>query len=515
MNMLTLGEVLGHQHDHRPDEVAMIYAVDDRKWTFKELDREACKCANALQSMGVGNQDRVAYLDKNLPEYFSYLFGTAKLNAVTVPVNWRLAPPEMEYIINDSDSKILLIGEEFLPMLTQMTLDLEHIIVLGDVSETSYLSYLQWIEGQPDSIAISAASPDDICFQLYTSGTTGLPKGVETTHSNMFAMNNSLSELGYSNETVSLVCMPLFHIAGNGWAIASFIKGAKIILMKDVDVQEILQVIPKYEITHTVFVPAVLQFLLMQPNVGAVNFSSLEVILYGASPISEKVLKDSIRTFQCEFFGTYGLTETTGGVTKLGPEDHASGSSGAKLLRSCGQVSNGHEIKIMDTTTGEEITDGRVGEIWIRGPQIMRGYWKDEQATADAIDSNGWLRSGDAGYMQEGYVYIHDRLNDMIVSGGENIYPVEIENILMQHSAVADVAIIGVPDDKWGETVKALVCKADESVTEDELMDYCREYLAHYKCPTSIEWVKQLPRNPSGKILKKELRRPYWKGAKR
>ncbi len=326
MKINTLGEILPYQRAQRPDEIALIYAADDRQWTFEALDTEASQCANAMQSLGIGSQDRVAFLDKNIPEYFTYLFGASKLDAVTVAVNWRLAAPEMEYIINHSQAKMLLIGEDYLPRLADMQLDLSKVVVVGDPGASGFPSYAEWIGSQAGSITPTPASPDNTCFQLYTSGTTGLPKGVETTHGNMLGlMSGSTEALNYTAESTSLVCMPLFHIAGAGWAVAGFFEGAKTILLREPDMQEILRVIPAYRTTHTVFVPAVLQFLLNEPNVQEVDFSSMEAIVYGASPISDQVLKESIDTFHAGFFGVYGLTETTGTVTRLDPEDHDPG----------------------------------------------------------------------------------------------------------------------------------------------------------------------------------------------
>ena len=516
MTITTLGEIVRHQRRERPDKVALVYAGDNRKWTFAELDREACQCANALQDMGVEAQDRIAYLDKNTPEFFTYLFGASKLNAVTVAMNWRLAAPEMEYVLHHSQAKVLLIGEEFLPLLKEIKLGLKHVVVLGDPGDSAYPSYQQWIGDHPNSDPAYTSDPDDTCFQLYTSGTTGLPKGVESTHSNLISgMSGSVEALNYSDSSVNQVCMPLFHIAGSGWAMIGFFAGARTILLKEANTQEILRTIPAHGVSHSLFVPAVLKFLLEEPKVQEVDLTSLRVIVYGASPISEQVLIDSMTTFQANFYGVYGLTETTGSVSRLEAGDHDPGGPRAELLRSVGKPSNGHNIKVMNTETGTELSESEVGEIWIRGPQVMRGYWRNQEATAEAIDNEGWFRSGDAGYMKDGYLYIHDRVKDMIISGAENIYPAEIENVLMTHAGVSDVAVIGVPDETWGEAVKALVCRSDQSLSEAELIEYCRQRIAHYKCPSSIDWLQQLPRNPSGKILKTELRQPYWKGRAR
>jgi acyl-CoA synthetase (AMP-forming)/AMP-acid ligase II len=222
-----------------------------------------------------------------------------------------------------------------------------------------------------------------------------------------------------------------------------------------------------------------------------------------------------MEVFGCDFIQVYGLTETTGGITCLPPEDHDPGGPRAYLLRSCGTAIANHDVAIYDAETLEPVADGDVGEIWVRGPQIMHGYWKNPQATEDAIRPDGWFRSGDAGYMKEGYLYIHDRVKDMIISGGENIYPAEIENVLMQHEQIADAAVIGVPSERWGETVKAIVTRTNDSLTEQAVIEYCRERLAGYKCPTSVDWMETIPRNPSGKILKVELRKPYWAGKDR
>jgi long-chain acyl-CoA synthetase len=426
----------------------------------------------------------------------------------------------MEYILNHSEAKVLLVGEDFLPQLAQMQLELDRIVVLGDPGDSGYPTYAQWIAGQPANDPNHPAAPEDTCYQLYTSGTTGLPKGVETTHANLiYMMTRGLGPLEMNTSSVNLVCMPLFHISGSGWGVLGLHRGATSILLHDVDLQEILRVIPHHRVTHSVFVPAVLQFLLAQPNVNEMDYSSLRVIAYGASPIAEDVLVSAMKTFRSDFFQLYGLTETTGGITRLDPTDHDPGGPRTGLLRSCGRLVEGHEIRIMDSSNHEaghevrhEVGKGEVGEIWIRGPQVMKGYWRNPKATAESIDKDGWFRSGDVGYVIDGYLYIHDRLKDMIISGGENIYPAEIENVLMRHDRINDAAIIGVPDQRWGETVRAFITRKDAALTEEDVISFCRQHLAGYKCPTSVEWMDAIPRNPSGKILKTELRKPWWDG---
>jgi long-chain acyl-CoA synthetase len=516
----TIGELIRGHAAERPDKPALIQ--DDYARTYKQLDDESSQVAQAMMAAGVQSQDRVAFLDKNVPEYFTMLFGAAKVNAVTVAVNWRLAPPEMAYILNHSKIKVLFIGEEFLDHLAKMELEGNPTIVVLGKSD-SHITYTDWISDHPTIDPMAPSAPEDTCYQLYTSGTTGLPKGVELTNSNFFGMMPVASKMwSFDTDSVNLVAMPLFHIAGSGWGVVGLFNGGTNILMRDVDPAAILDIIPQRGITNALLVPAVIQFLLMMPNLESTDFSTMRSVIYGASPITEEVLVGGMNAFGCDFCQVYGLTETTGGVTQLDMEDHDPGGPRAHLLRSAGKAIPGTSIRIVDDQ-GNDLPDGEVGEIWIRSPQNLKAYYADPEATAAAFpegrDENGlgWFTTGDAGYLEHGYLFIHDRIKDMIVSGGENIYPAEIENALMSHPGVADVAVIGVPDDKWGETVKAIVVRAPgaESASDDELIAYCRERLAHYKCPTSVDDVEALPRNPSGKILKTELRKPYWAGKER
>jgi long-chain acyl-CoA synthetase len=390
------------------------------------------------------------------------------------------------------------------------------VVVIGDPGETGYPTFEQWISGRENRDPAVPARPDDTCYQLYTSGTTGLPKGVEITHDNLLGtLEEGLMDVGMSAESVNLVCMPLFHIAGSGWGLVGTHRGAAIVLLRDVELANILETIERHRVTHALFVPAVLQLLMDVPGVAERDLSSLQLIVYGASPITEAVLVRAMETFGCGFMQAYGLTETTGGIAVLKPEDHDPGGSRAHLLRSCGKPVPPNRVRVVDPDSGADRAEGEVGEIWAHGRQNMKGYWRNAEATAATIDADGWLRTGDAGYFKDGYLYIHDRVKDMIISGGENVYPAEVENALARHPGVADVAVIGVPSERWGETPKAIVVKKDPALTEEDVISFCRSQVAHYKCPTSVDWVEALPRNPSGKILKTELREPYWRGRQR
>ena len=300
--------------------------------------------------------------------------------------------------------------------------------------------------------------------------------------------------------------------------LPSPISGARLEILRDIDFGELVRLFSTRGVTHAFVVPAVLQFMQLVPGVAEADFSSLEVIVYGASPISEEVLAASIKLLGCRFFQVYGLTETTGAITHLPPSDHDLAGPTVHRLRSCGVAGPGVELRILDVMSGVDIDEpGVPGEILVRGQQVMKGYWNNPEATGEAIDEDGWFRSGDIGYVDaDGYLYIHDRVKDMIVSGGENIYPAEVENVLMSHPAIADVAVIGVPSEKWGETPKAIVVlKPDDQADAEDIIAFARERLASYKCPTSVDFTDALPRNPSGKILKKDLRAPYWEGRTR
>jgi len=515
MTLSTIAEIVRTHGRERPDRPAL--EVGDRTVTFGELDRRSNQVAAALAAAGIGAEDRVAFIDKNSPEWFEVTFATAKLGAVNVSVNWRLAPPEMAQIIGDARASVVIVGPEFVSHIEKVEGELggvTTIVAIGD--HDRWVSYEDWI-GAPDSPDPGfVSSGDDVAFQLYTSGTTGLPKGVMLTNDNFFKGVMGITEQWrFTAESVNLAMMPMFHIAGAGWSLVGMCFGCQTVVLRDIDPAEILRVIPEHGITNAFMVPAVIQFLLMTPGVESTDFSTLRALVYGASPITDAVLVKGMETFGCEFIQVYGLTETTGAITQLDGVDHDP-EGRPNLLRSCGKPYPWVEVRIVDASTGEDTPTGAVGELWTRSHQNMAGYWNNPEATADAITPQGWFRTGDAGYVDdEGFLYLHDRVKDMIVSGGENVYPAEVENVLAKHPGVADVAVIGVPDDKWGEAVKAIVVRSGPDVTEDELIAFARENLAGYKLPKSVDFAETLPRNPSGKLLKRELREPYWAGVER
>jgi long-chain acyl-CoA synthetase len=515
----TVAGIIRHLARQQPDHEMFVLGGERRTWA-EEFD-VACRVAHASLGDGVKTGDRIAFLDRNGIAYFDFLFGGSLIGAVNVAVNWRLAPSEMAAIIDDSQAPVLVIHTDYLPALLDMPgglPDVRRIVVIGDTdrfecSDHRAVPFDQWIKDTETDDPGHIGADDEISMQLYTSGTTGLPKGVMLTNGNLAtAIAAANRTFNISDRTISLVAMPLFHIGGSGWALSAMSRGGRSIILRDVDPELLLRLIAEERITEMFLVPAVLMLLLATPSLATTDFSSVRLIFYGASPISEDVLVKCMDAFGCGFCQVYGMTETTGAITSLPFEDHDPDGPRRGLLRSAGKPLDAVDIRIVDPDTGMEAKVGQVGEVQTRSAYNMAGYWRKPDETAATIDQSGWLRTGDAGYFDaDGYLYLHDRIKDMIVSGGENIYPAEVENVLLSHASVVDAAVIGVPDERWGETVKAIVVLApDSDVQEAALIAHCRANLAHYKCPTSVDTTDALPRNPSGKILKRELRAPYW-----
>jgi long-chain acyl-CoA synthetase len=508
-DITTIADIVRVHAAQRPDSVALV--VGDRRITFAELDARSSQVAQAFSAAGVGFGDRVAFIEKNGVEFFEVICGLAKLGAVAVPVNWRLAAPEILHIVNDSQAKAVLVGSEFFDHLEAIEDSLEcAIVAIGD--HARWLDFDGWVADHPAEDPGATTTSDDIAFLMYTSGTTGPPKGVMLSNNNYFSKATGIADKWrFDAGSVSLAVMPMFHMAGSGWALVGLAEGCATVVLRDVDPAAILDAVARHRITNMLLVPAVIQMLLSTP--GDTDFSSVRAIVYGASPITDDVLVKGLQRFGCEFIQVYGLTETTGSITQL--DDHKP-QERPELLRSCGKPYPWVDVRIVDKS-GADVPTGTVGELWTRSPQNMLGYWNNTEATAATVTADGWLKTGDAGYIDdEGYIYLHDRVKDMIVSGGENVSPAEVENVLMTHPAVGDVAVIGVPDERWGEAVKAVVVPAvGAAPSEAELIAYARGRLAGFKLPKSVDFAEVLPRTPSGKLLKRTLREPYWEGVGR
>ena len=501
------------------DDTAMSF--EGRLTTHAQFNRHTSQVANAMLAMGVKPGDRVAHVGKNTDSYFELVFACFKAGVIMVPITWRLAPPEVSYIVNDARAVLLFIGPEFTELGRQVVAEspgLKAVVAMeGGVPE--WPAFEAWRHAQPDTDPHLEGAPDDVMVQLYTSGTTGRPKGAMLTHANVIEMRRHLDEsslawLHTEDDDVALVCMPNGHIGGTGSGIGALYFGVRTIVTREFDPAQVLEMIETEGVNKFFMVPAALQFIVRLPRARQIDYSRLKVIAYGASPIPLALLRECMDVFKCGFVQMYGLTETTGTVVALPPEDHT--PQGSARMRSAGKALPGCEICVLDDA-GTPLPVGEIGEIAVRGPTVMKGYWNLPQASAAAMTADGWFRSGDAGYLDaDGYLYVHDRMKDMIISGAENVYPAEVENAIYGHPGVAEVAVIGVPSEQWGEEVKAIVArKAGTDATEAQIIAWARERIAGFKVPKSVEFIDALPRNASGKVLRRTLREPFWAGRER
>ncbi len=499
---------------------AIAYEFEGRKTSFAQFDRLTNRVANGLKALGVKPHERIAYLGKNSDIYFELLLGAMKANVVMAPVNWRLAAPEIAFIVADCKAPVLFAGPECVTQVRNIQSQLPELrtVIATEGGAPEWLDYTAWRDAQSADDPLVEIDRQDVAIQLYTSGTTGKPKGAMLSHANLL----NLVETGegekpdwnkWTEDDVSLVAMPIFHIGGSGWGVLGLYHGAKGVIAREFDPTKVLDFIEHSGITKLFMVPAAMQFVVRQPRARSVDFSRLKYMLYGASPIPAALLKECIEVFGCGFVQVYGMTETTGSIVALAPEDHV---EGLERMRSAGKALPGVELAILDPD-GKRLPPGEVGEIATRSGSNMVGYWNLPEATAKTLGRDGWLRTGDAGYMDnDGYLYIHDRIKDMIISGGENIYPAEVESAICDHPDVAEAAVVGVPDDTWGEAVKAIVVmKPGRRATASDIIHFTRERIAGFKTPKTVDFIDALPRNASGKILRRHLRDPYWAGKDR
>jgi acyl-CoA synthetase (AMP-forming)/AMP-acid ligase II len=491
-----------------PDRTAIVF--QGRNWTWAELDERIRRAATALRTAGLRPGDRFAVLDKNHPACVELTLAASLIGAVNAVVNFRLSPDELVHVLQDCGARLVVVGAEFFPVLSGIRDRLpavREIVVLGGDGD----EYEAWLHAcQPLSEPDDAAAED--CFlQLYTSGTTGWPKGAMLTQRGMVA-HTRVAVSGYemNQASINVVAMPLFHAGGTSWALGSMSAGGRTIIVREIDPGALLDVIESHTATHAFFVTAVIQMLLADPERARTTLRSLKVLAYGGSPMPAPLMSRVLDTLPVPLYSVYGMTELSGVFCALGPTEHRD-EQRSHLRASAGRPLPGNEVRVVDPATGDDVRPGEVGEFWVRSAQVMAGYWNRPEASREAITPDGWLRTGDAGRRDdEGYLYIEDRVKDMIISGGENVYPAEVERVLVQHPSVAEAAVIGVPHEKWGETVKAIVVAHDgNNVDEAELIAFSRDRLAHYKCPTSVSAVSALPRNPTGKVLKPQLRADF------
>jgi acyl-CoA synthetase (AMP-forming)/AMP-acid ligase II len=510
----TLADIPAAQARKRGDAVAVKFGT--RETSFAELDARSNRVANALLAAGVASGDRVSVLSKNHDAWYPLFFGTARARACLAPVNCRLAAGEVAFILGDAAPKLLFVGEDFFDLALAAVADLAEpprlVALYG--AHPAFESLDAWLGDAAATAPADEPQLGDDVLQLYTSGTTGRPKGVVLANKNyrrFLEMATEVDGFAYGeNETVMIV-MPLFHVAGTNVSFSGLAQGGRLVLVKDFAAADAIQMMTEERVAHAFLAPAMIQMMLQQPGAEAGDYFALRSIAYGASPIAEDVLRRARAVFGCDFVQFYGMTESSGGGSYLSPAAHDLPGK----LTSCGQPWPQTEMAILGGD-GQPLGDGEIGEIAIRGDIVMKEYWHRPEATAETV-VDGWLRTGDVGYRDaDGYYFVHDRIKDMIVSGGENVYPAEVESAIMGCPGIADVAVIGVPDDKWGEAVKALVVPAPGAeIDAAAVIGWARERIAAYKAPKSIDVIDALPRNPSGKVLRRELRAPYWEGRDR
>ncbi|MGB3847312.1 MAG: fatty acid--CoA ligase [Sphingopyxis sp.] len=510
-DLLTFDEFIAHWAADRPARVAL--REEDRVFTYADLDDLTAKVASALFAAGLRKGDRIAWIGKNSDLYFLLFFGAARAGIVMAPIGWRLSPAEWAYVLNDTGAKILFTGPGFDAAAQQLAGKLEHDpLILGAAEARARIA-------ATPRAGFEGAGPDDAVLQLYTSGTTGNPKGAVLSNRNLFALRRNSSDLDipytkWDDDEAVLVAMPCAHIGGTGLGIMALGAGLPGIILAEFNPEGVFDAVEHHGVTRFFIVPAALQMLLLHPRCAETDFSRLKYILYGAAPIPLELLRQCIKMFGAQFIQAYGMTETTGTICMLPPEDHD--PEGNARMRSAGKPLPGVEIRILGDE-GQELPVGEVGEVVTRSSNNMLEYWNLPEATAKTMTADGWIHTGDAGYLDaDGYLYIHDRMKDMIISGGENVYPAEVESAIFGHPAVQEVAVIGIPDAKWGETVKAVVVpKPGMSIDEGDIIAWARERIAAFKAPRSVDVIEALPRNASGKILRKDLRAPYWEGYER
>jgi acyl-CoA synthetase (AMP-forming)/AMP-acid ligase II len=510
-----LDERTAHWAQTKPDAEAMTYL--DRTWTWSEWNDRVRRLAGALKERGVERGDVVAFLDKNHPACVELTLAAASIGAANAIINFRLASDELDYVLNDSGAKLLIVGKELKPAVDKIRDKLSHVEHVIEVTPEG--------EKGDEYEAMLAAStpvergddvePDDVAIIMYSSGTTGRPKGVELTHANLIAHTvNAHEGFEFDEGDKSMVSMPLFHVGGSSYVQFGIHDGVPSVMTREVDGASLAGAILKGA-NRTFLVPAVLAKVLESGEDAVKLFGALKTFSYGASPMPLPLLRQALKAWpNTDFMQAYGLTEVCGVISHLLPEAHRDPGK-EERLSSAGTLVPNAEVRVVDPDTLEDVPTGEQGELWFRTPQLMKGYHNKPEATSESITDDGWFRTGDIGRIdEEGYIFVEDRLKDMIISGGENIYSIEVERVVAEHPAVSDVAVIGVPDEKWGEVVKAVV-SLEGSASPDEIIAWCRERLAAYKCPKTVDITDELPRNPTGKILKKELRKPYWEGRDR
>jgi acyl-CoA synthetase (AMP-forming)/AMP-acid ligase II len=509
-----IADALAHWAAVQPDAEALTYG--ETRWTWAQWHDRVRRVAGGLAALGLGRGDRVAFLDKNNPACLEVALGAGLLGAASAVVNWRLAAGELDYVINDSGASVLFAGAELLPAVQAIRDRLPRVtdvIAVGGPDD----AYEAFLASARPADRDREVTGEDLWLVMYSSGTTGRPKGVMLSHRNIVAHTENTAELAPLRPgDRNLVAMPLFHVGGTCYALFGVYAGAPSTFTRQPDPASLLAAFAAGA-THAFLVPAVVAALLAGGEQAIAALSGLKYLVYGAAPMPLPLLRRALAAWpQLNFVQVYGLTELAGVISSVSPQAHRD-TAREDRLTSAGTLVPGAQVRVLDPATGQDVAAGQPGEFWFRSAQRMMGYLNKPEDTAQAITEDGWLRSGDIGHVDDGgYLFISDRVKDMIITGGENVYSPEVEQAVAEHPAVAEVAVIGVPDDHWGEAVKAMVVLLPgQQASGPEIIEFARERLAHYKCPRTVDIIDALPRTPSGKVLKRTLRAPYWEGRDR
>lgn len=507
-NMQTLTNRCAQHAQQRPDHLAII--CEGREVTYAELHRRSNQTANALLAAGLHRGARVAYLGRESEHYFDIALGCAKSGTVLVPINWRLTSREVDHVLRDSNAELLFVERDFRPVADRLqpVLPSLRMVIEMDTPGSRAGGFLRWRAGHPDADLDPGTGRDDAVVQIYTSGTTGLPKGVVLAHRTFFTLTEGMSRAGldwfdWRPDDRSMSCFSALHSAGVGWFMYGFAAGCTNVIMRMFVAEEAVRLIHDYEVAIIFAAPAMLLMLLAEPDAARQAFSSLRKVTYGGSIISPSLLRECMEKLDCELAQMYAAAESGSGVTCLTPAEHWPGNP---KLSSVGRPCPGNEVKIVGRD-GEILPAGQAGQIRVRTPANFIGYWHQPEATRMAF-VDGWLCMPDAGYLDDdGYLFVLDRMDDTIIVAGQNIYPAEVEMALAEHPAVADAAVVGMPDLRWGQTVKAaIVLRKGQQATARDLMVFLRGRLADFKIPAQYDFVDSLPRNPTGKVLRRMLR---------
>lgn len=497
------------------DTNMMATSNGEREQTWSEFNDKVARFAGGLKKLGVGADTSVAILALNSDRYFEFMFAVPWAGGVFQPVNTRLAGPEVVYWLNDSAAKVVVLDTSFAPLVASIRSELshaEHFVFIDEGEVPEYCSsYGDLVAADP--VPDACRSGDDVAGLFYTGGTTGRSKGVMLTHNNLVINAMQVAPLMNSLPGDRILHVaPMFHIADAIVCMTSVLMSGSNYFQPGFDPVATMEGIAQHKIERMVLVPTMINMFVNHPSIRDYDLTSLRAVLYGASPMPEAVIKKAMAELpEARFYQAYGQTEAAPGITILAWERHTFEGPLAGKIKSAGQAIPGVDLAIFDED-GNPVETGSVGEVCMRGPNVMKGYRNMPEQTAKTI-VDGWLHTGDGGYIDEdGFLFIVDRVKDMIISGGENVYSAEVENALYQHAAVNQCAVIGIPHEKWGEQVHAIVMVQEgQETTEDEVIAHCKSLIAGFKCPRSVSFqTEPLPLSGAGKILKTELRKPFW-----